>query len=371
MPRRSLLPRKYPVHPNDDEAEKRLRREAAKRSEEVATRTLEKIPIPATITEEAMDKVIQDIVDGLQEIHRELPEPEHFRPKLLRIDALETLTEEDRLREEQGARNWESWTQFVLDSMREPERQQILREWRAQDESERKWELDQARWEEEQAYAGDLSSSSAKYWVPTAVRFRVLVVALEKIKLFELTLPKQLYFNRRLLDLAADRGERFLDLKYPPSTDSVLSFSIVTYDRVCPYRCRCDHRWPCRTLINSERVEAEWAEISRPAPDRKEMGPGMRHDHLDWMILSSRELLLSNSWSGLTLVGGPLPRTSVGQGTVDQGRDRNVEINVNDSFARVEEIDEDYLPELESVEYSSEEDDSEGEREEECGECGF
>ncbi|KAK7053964.1 hypothetical protein R3P38DRAFT_3254500 [Favolaschia claudopus] len=353
MPRRSLLPRKYPVHANDDAAEKRLRREAAKTSEEVVTRTPGKIPIPATITEDAMEKVIRDITDGLQETLRELPKPERFRPKLLGIfldsDALASLPEEERLREEQAARNWELWTNCVLDSMREPDRQQILREWRAQDESERKWELDQARWEEEQEYPGDMSSS-AEYWLPSAL-LRNIAVLVRKAFAVGVTLPKQLS-HRDTLKIDLFKGERFAEFKYPSAPGSVVSY--MTYDCACPYHfCGENRRWPCRTLVNAERIEADWAEI-RVGSDCREMGPGRRD-----------EFPLFNNWRGSILVGGPLPLplSSVDNLPVKKLSRGSADNNAHDLFARLEEIDEDYLPQLESVEDSEDESDGEGEGE--------
>ncbi|KAK7040430.1 hypothetical protein R3P38DRAFT_3180143 [Favolaschia claudopus] len=321
----------FPVRPNDDAAEKRLRRQVAL---ELERRKEESWKASTPEAQEASDKAMNELGAGFERILDDLKNSSDtsvHSPRRLAIfvdcpspggTALEAQSEaqseDQRLEDEVMAWQWDMWVKQVLDSMREPERQQVLRDWREQEEPER-------RWEAARGYADDLASSAADYRLPTSVVLKVLVDAYAS----GMSLPRQLYFNQ----YRPATGERLLTLKYPSQW---MVFGSVSYDRGCQFGSAMMKN----TLVNAERIESEWADCGLLVSD-----------------------LLADKWRGAIIAGGLRPLRSVdgnfssrtrgyaetGTGTVDVGY--------------LEEIDEDILPELESADNSEDEGETEDEEE--------
>ncbi|KAK7024861.1 hypothetical protein R3P38DRAFT_3193777 [Favolaschia claudopus] len=153
-PRRSLLPRKIPIRSNDDAAEKRLRRQVAlelERSKE------ERSVAPAPEAEES-----EEMKELAASIQRYLDDENDSRDSSLNSvkdsaggTGLANREHQDSP-EEQAARNWEIWVRCVLERMNWLDREQLLRDWRDQEERERRWEAGRE-------YADDLPSRAAHY----------------------------------------------------------------------------------------------------------------------------------------------------------------------------------------------------------------
>ncbi|KAK6974481.1 hypothetical protein R3P38DRAFT_3239329 [Favolaschia claudopus] len=167
-----------------------------------------------------------------------------------------------------------------------------------------------------------------------------------------MSLPTELYSSQYRSTTATDLfvGERLLTFEYPSHS---MGFGSITYDRCCQFGSLVLRN----TLVNAERIESEWADCGRSVGCGKEMDIGSRHDDLSVLVSD----LLADKWRGAILVGGPLPSTSV-DGNLSLNTRGGAETSTVD-VGYLEEIDEDILPELVSVENS--EDGSEDEDEEE------
>ncbi|KAK6974480.1 hypothetical protein R3P38DRAFT_3239328 [Favolaschia claudopus] len=155
-PRRSLLPRKYPMKPNDDAAEKRLRRQQV--ALELERRKEEKLIAPTPEAEESEE--MKTLAAGIQRYLDDNTESPDSSVHSV-MDSVGGTREhqdsrEEQAAEEQAARNWEIWVRCVLGRMNRLDRQQLLRDWRDQEERER-------RWEAAREYADDLPSGTADY----------------------------------------------------------------------------------------------------------------------------------------------------------------------------------------------------------------
>ncbi|KAK7044983.1 hypothetical protein R3P38DRAFT_3177208 [Favolaschia claudopus] len=346
--RRSLLPRKVAVKVNDDVAEKRLRRVVLERERREEQEHCNQ-EIPVALTPEAATAQGMEIAGAVEEALEEIKDVtcnsrngKIFRSRLLGISLAseddEALSAEDK----QIARNWELAVKFALEQAGELDRQQWLREWREQEKEERRWEENERRWWATREYADDLPSGT-EYWVAIP----------KSLKLYDATLwireGRGPYDTLVPTDLF--RGERLVEFNYLIHSKVFASFS---YDYGCPFRS-CSygenydstrqtfgaaaiekHHW-----VNAEQIESKWAELSDGRKlHLKEMGPGRRHDALDSLWLKS------SAWQGHTIVGGPLPSTRT-RVNVETDSTNNVVVG---HLGRLEEIDEDYLLGLKSVE---------------------
>ncbi|KAK7017283.1 hypothetical protein R3P38DRAFT_3201686 [Favolaschia claudopus] len=176
--RRSLLPRKMPVKINDDAAEKRLRRklEQDRRNQAMVEqeRRNQAMVVATPATEAATAAALKTLCEGIEQSIKDVAEespngkiyPSRWLGIFLRSGGFASIEEANEANdrplsaeEEDFTWNWELAVKAAMDAAGVLEREEWLRDIRAQDEEQRRWEENQRRWEERHEYATDFSGS--------------------------------------------------------------------------------------------------------------------------------------------------------------------------------------------------------------------